>query len=162
MIHDIVSIDIGFRNAAWIHMDVNKRVLGWSRSEILKPNPYNPAKFQPLVSAQNCVRYFQLLGTYLPTDLLPTYLPIYPPTYLPPIFLPTSHLPPYLHTHLPPYPPTTFQRHLVKNTDQGHSKTICSCLNCVVTANHTTHAYFLQWCTSRSILSAVSRGFARS
>ena len=50
MIPDIVSIDIGFQNAAWVHMDKNKQVLGWSRAEILKPKPYNPAVFRPLVS----------------------------------------------------------------------------------------------------------------
>lgn len=51
MIPDIVSIDIGFQNAAWVHMDKNKQVLGWSRAEILKPKPYNPAVFRPLVQS---------------------------------------------------------------------------------------------------------------
>jgi len=49
VISEIVSIDIGFQNAAWIHMDENKQVLGWSRAEIQKPRPYNPAVFRPLV-----------------------------------------------------------------------------------------------------------------
>ncbi|KAJ7372707.1 ATP-binding cassette sub- A member 3 [Desmophyllum pertusum] len=50
VISEIVSIDIGFQNAAWVHMDKDKQVLGWSRAEILKPKPYNPAVFRPLVS----------------------------------------------------------------------------------------------------------------
>ena len=50
MISEIVSIDIGFQNAAWVRMDKDKKVLGWSRAEIIKPKPYNPAVFQPLVS----------------------------------------------------------------------------------------------------------------
>ncbi|PFX17780.1 transcription elongation factor, mitochondrial-like [Stylophora pistillata] len=49
VISEIVSIDIGFQNAAWVHMDKDKKVLGWSRAEIIKPKPYNPAVFQPLV-----------------------------------------------------------------------------------------------------------------
>ena len=56
MISEIVSIDIGFQNAAWVHMDKDKKVLGWSRAEILKPKPYNPAVFRPLVSS--CIIYF--------------------------------------------------------------------------------------------------------
>ena len=51
MISEIVSIDIGFQNAAWVHVDKDKQVLGWSRAEILKPKPYNPAVFRPLVSS---------------------------------------------------------------------------------------------------------------
>ena len=50
MISEIVSIDIGFQNAAWVRMDKDKKVLGWSRAEIIKPKPYNPAVFRPLVS----------------------------------------------------------------------------------------------------------------
>ena len=50
MISEIVSIDIGFQNAAWVHMDKDKQILGWSRAEITKPKPYNPAVFKPLVS----------------------------------------------------------------------------------------------------------------
>lgn len=49
VISEIVSIDIGFQNAAWVHMDKDKKVFGWSRAEILKPKPYNPAVFRPLV-----------------------------------------------------------------------------------------------------------------
>nr|XP_058955484.1 transcription elongation factor, mitochondrial-like [Pocillopora verrucosa] len=49
VISEIVSIDIGFQNAAWVRMDKDKKVLGWSRAEIIKPKPYNPAVFQPLV-----------------------------------------------------------------------------------------------------------------
>ena len=51
MISEIVSIDIGFQNAAWVRVDKDKQVLGWSRAEILKPKPYNPAVFRPLVSS---------------------------------------------------------------------------------------------------------------
>ena len=50
VISEIVSIDIGFQNAAWVHVDKDKQVLGWSRAEIIKPKPYNPAVFRPLVS----------------------------------------------------------------------------------------------------------------
>ena len=50
MISEIVSIDIGFQNAAWVRMDKDKKVLDWSRAEIIKPKPYNPAVFRPLVS----------------------------------------------------------------------------------------------------------------
>ena len=50
VISEIVSIDIGFQNAAWVRVDKDKQVLGWSRAEILKPKPYNPAVFRPLVS----------------------------------------------------------------------------------------------------------------
>lgn len=49
VISEIVSIDIGFQNAAWVRVDKDKQVLGWSRAEILKPKPYNPAVFRPLV-----------------------------------------------------------------------------------------------------------------
>ncbi|KAL9956521.1 hypothetical protein ACROYT_G038005 [Oculina patagonica] len=49
VISEIVSIDIGFQNAAWVRMDKDKQVLGWSRAQILKPKPYNPAVFRPLV-----------------------------------------------------------------------------------------------------------------
>lgn len=55
-VSEIVSIDIGFQNAAWVHIDEHKQVLGWSRAEILKPKPYNPAVFKPLVSS--CKPYF--------------------------------------------------------------------------------------------------------
>lgn len=51
VISEIVSIDIGFQNAAWVRVDKDKQVLGWSRAEILKPKPYNPAVFRPLVSS---------------------------------------------------------------------------------------------------------------
>ena len=55
-VSEIVSIDIGFQNAAWVHIDEHKQVLGWSRAEILKPKPYNPAVFRPLVSL--CIKLF--------------------------------------------------------------------------------------------------------
>ena len=55
IISEIVSIDIGFQNAAWVHVDKDKKVLGWSRAEILKPKPYNPAVFRPLVSFLFCI-----------------------------------------------------------------------------------------------------------
>lgn len=58
VISEIVSIDIGFQNAAWVHMDENKQVLGWSRAEIQKPRPYNPAVFRPLVSLSSSIKKF--------------------------------------------------------------------------------------------------------
>ena len=60
MISEIVSIDIGFQNAAWVHMGENKQVLGWSRAEIQKPRPYNPAVFRPLVSSSSSIKIFSV------------------------------------------------------------------------------------------------------